>query len=149
MYVPSHTSVDEATTHAFLAGQHTADLVTVTPRGLVATFLPILYEPAADSYGSLVGHVARKNDQWRLPVTGEALMILHGPDAYVSPSWYPSKTVDGRVVPTWDYITAHVYGELVVHDDPVWLESLVRRLTDRHEATNPRPWSVEDRKSVV
>ena len=144
MYVPSHTSVDEATTHAFLAGQHTADLVTVTPRGLVATFLPILYEPAADSYGSLVGHVARKNDQWRLPVTGEALMILHGPDAYISPSWYRSKTVDGRVVPTWDYITAHVYGQLVVHNDPVWLESLVRRLTDRHEATNPRPWSVDD-----
>ena len=48
------------------------------------------------------------------------------------------------MVPTWDYVTAHVYGHLVVHDDPSWLESLVRRLTARHEANSPRPWSVDD-----
>ncbi len=144
MYVPSHFSVDEATTRRFLAAADTADLVTVTPRGLVATFLPVLYEPATAGYGALVGHVARANDQWKLPVRGDALMVLHGPDAYISPSWYPSKAADGRVVPTWDYVTAHVYGRLVVHDDPAWLESLVRRLTAKHEADNPRPWSVDD-----
>jgi transcriptional regulator len=144
MYVPSHFAVDEATTRRLLAGLGTADLVTATPRGLVATFLPILYEPAPDGFGSVVGHVARANDQWQLPVLGEALMIVHGPDAYISPSWYPSKADHGRVVPTWDYVTAHVYGRLVVHDDPVWLESLVRRLTDKHEALSTRPWSVDD-----
>jgi transcriptional regulator len=144
MYVPSHFAVDEVATRRLLAGQSTADLVTATPRGLVATFLPILYEPAGDGYGSVLGHVARANDQWRLPVLGEALMIVHGADAYVSPSWYPSKAAHGRVVPTWDYAAAHVYGRLVVHDDPVWLESLVRRLTDKHEAPRAQPWSVDD-----
>jgi transcriptional regulator len=144
MYVPSHFSADEATTLEFLAGQATADLVTATARGLLATFLPILYQPALDDYGSVVGHVARGNEQWQVPVLGEALMVLHGPDAYISPSWYPSKATHGRVVPTWDYVTAHVYGRMVVHDDPVWLESLVRRLTARHEASSSRPWSMDD-----
>ena len=74
----------------------------------------------------------------------EALAIVRGPDAYVSPSWYPSKADHGRVVPTWNYLTAHVYGELVVHDDAAWVEDLVRRLTAKHEATTAHPWSVDD-----
>lgn len=110
----------------------------------MATFLPILYEPASEGYGSVFGHVARSNEQWRLPTLEDALMIVHGPDAYISPSWYPSKAVHGRVVPTWDYASAHVYGRLVAHDDPGWLEALVRRLTARHEDRTPRPWSVDD-----
>jgi transcriptional regulator len=144
MYVPKSFKMDRAVARTFLADQLTADLVTATPRGLVATFLPILYEPDDDSYGSIIGHVSRNNDQWRLPATGDALIVLHGPDAYISPSWYPSKAVDSRVVPTWNYVTAHVYGRLVVHDDPVWVESLVRRLTEKHEQTRPAPWSVDD-----
>jgi transcriptional regulator len=94
--------------------------------------------------GVLLGHLARNNDQWRTPVIGEALVIAHGPDAYVSPSWYPSKAEHGRVVPTWNYATVHVYGTLQVHDDPDWLAELVGRLTDRHEATRPHPWAVTD-----
>ena len=74
----------------------------------------------------------------------EALVILHGLNAYVSPSWYPSKAEHGRVVPTWDYLVAHVYGRLVVHDDAGWVEALVRRLTAKHEAGRQRPWSVDD-----
>jgi len=77
-------------------------------------------------------------------VIGDALVIVRGPDAYVSPSWYASKAEHGRVVPTWNYVTAHVYGQLVIHDDPDWVGVLVRRLTDRHEADSPRPWSVDD-----
>jgi transcriptional regulator len=144
MYTPDSFKVEVPAVRRFLADQRTADLVTATAHGLVATFLPILYEPAEDNYGSIIGHVSRNNDQWRLPVTGDALMILHGPDAYVSPSWYPSKAVHGRVVPTWNYTTAHVHGRLVVHDDPVWVESLVRRLTDKHEQARSAPWSVDD-----
>ncbi len=80
----------------------------------------------------------------RQQVIGEALVIVRGPDAYVSPSWYASTAEHGRVVPTWNYVTAHVYGQLVIHDDPDWVDALVRRLTDRHEADSPRPWSVDD-----
>ena len=69
---------------------------------------------------------------------------MRGPDAYISPGWYASKAEHGRVVPTWNYVTAHVYGRLVVHDDPAWTEDLVRRLTTKHEAYRDHPWSVDD-----
>ncbi|WP_433226160.1 FMN-binding negative transcriptional regulator [Actinomadura formosensis] len=144
MYVPAHFSASDTEVGEVLAGCDAADLVTSTPRGLVATFLPVLYDPAAGEHGALLAHVARNNDQWREPAAGESLFIVHGPDAYVSPSWYPSKREHGRAVPTWNYLTAHVYGRLVVHDDPAWVESLVRRLTGRHEEGRADPWSVDD-----
>jgi transcriptional regulator len=116
--------------------------------------LPFAYEPAAGGpggqWGTLLGHVARNNDQWRKPAQGESLAIVRGPDAYVSPSWYAAKAEHGRVVPTWNYVTAHVYGELVVHDDPAWVEDVVRRLTAKHEAARTETagqapaWSVDD-----
>ena len=92
--------------------------------------------------------MARNNDQWRSPPSGESLAIVRGPDAYISPSWYAAKAEHGRVVPTWNYVTAHVYGRLVVHDDPGWVEDIVRRLTAKHEAAGWPPgqaaWSVDD-----
>jgi transcriptional regulator len=144
MYVPAHFAADDAAVTELLANHGAADLVTATPEGLVATLLPFVYDPGAGERGALLGHVARNNDQWRLPAQGESLVIVRGPDAYVSPSWYASKAEHGRVVPTWNYVTAHVYGKLVVHDDPAWVEGLVRRLTERHEAGRERPWSVDD-----
>jgi len=144
MYVPAHFSVGDSEIRDFLTRCDTADLITGTPQGLLATLLPVLFDPSVGEHGVLLAHVARNNDQWRQPVLGEALAILHGPDAYVTPSWYASKAEHGRVVPTWNYITAHVYGRLVVHEDPAWLESMVRRLTERHEADRDHPWSVDD-----
>lgn len=127
-----------------LANHGAADLVTATDAGLVATFLPFLYDPDAGEHGTLLGHLARNNDHWQRPVQGEALVIVRGPDAYVSPSWYPSTREHGRVVPTWNYLTAHVYGRLEVHDDPDWVDDVVRRLTAKHEASIAEPWSVDD-----
>lgn len=144
MFVPAHFSADDAEVRELLAGCGAADLVTSTPRGLVATYLPVLYDPSVGEHGAMLAHVARNNDQWREPASGESLLIVHGPDPYVSPSWYPSKAGHGRVVPTWNYLTAHVYGRLVVHDDPAWVESMVRRLTDRHENRRDPSWSVDD-----
>jgi transcriptional regulator len=71
-------------------------------------------------------------------------VIAHGGNGYVSPTWYATKAEHGRVVPTWDYVTAHVYGEFVSHDDPAWVAGLVRRLTVRHETPRSHPWSVDD-----
>ena len=144
MYVPSHFAADPETVHDLLLHQGASDLVTSTAEGLVATLLPFVYDSSVGEHGALLGHVARNNDQWRLRSLGEALVIVRGTDAYVSPSWYATKAEHGRVVPTWNYVTAHVYGDLVVHDDPAWVEALVRRLTDHHEAREPRPWSVDD-----
>jgi len=144
MYVPAHFAADVGEVRELLIQQGAADLVTATASGLTATLLPFLYEPTVGEHGSLLGHVARNNDQWRHEVLGDALVIVRGPDAYISPSWYASKAEHGRVVPTWNYVTAHIYGRLVVHDDPDWVGALVRRLTDRYEADNPLRWSVDD-----
>ncbi len=144
MYVPAHFAVAEEDVSELLHRHGAADLVTVTADGLVATFLPFVFDPDIGDHGALLGHVARNNDQWRRPAVGESLVIVRGPDAYISPSWYATKAEHGRVVPTWNYVTAHVYGRLVVHDDPAWVESLVRRLTEKHESERDRPWSVDD-----
>jgi len=139
MYVPAHFAATSADVAELLDGSHVVDLVSPTAAGLVATPLPMLYDGDA-----LLGHVARNNPHWRGPFTGESMVIAHGPEAYISPSWYATKREHGRVVPTWNYLIAHVYGELVVHDDVAWLRSLVTRLTERHEAGRPHPWAVTD-----
>jgi transcriptional regulator len=154
MYIPGHFAADDAAVRELLARHGAADLITLTEDGLLATMLPFAYEPSAAErgaqWGALYGHVARNNDQWRKPALGESLAIVRGPDAYVSPSWYAAKAEHGRVVPTWNYVTAHVYGRLVVHDDPAWVEDVVRRLTAKHEAARLESpgqspaWSVDD-----
>ncbi|MDQ2836359.1 MAG: FMN-binding negative transcriptional regulator [Actinomycetota bacterium] len=145
MYVPAHFAASQPEIAGLLAQSAGLDLISPSPDGLVATFLPMLYDAEA---GSLLGHVARNNPHWQV-ADGESMAIVRGPDAYVSPSWYASKAGHGRVVPTWNYLTAHVYGRLVVHDDVSWLRTLVGRLTDRYEAllagaAGTRPWSVSD-----
>ncbi|MGH2513429.1 MAG: FMN-binding negative transcriptional regulator, partial [Candidatus Limnocylindrales bacterium] len=149
MYIPAHFEPDPETVHDLLVNQQAADLISPTEQGLLATMLPLLFDPPdsrpdAGPLGSLVGHVARNNPHWRTPTTGESLAIVRGPDAYITPAWYATKREHGRVVPTWNYTTAHVYGTLVIHDDVGWLETLVRRLTDWHEASRAEPWSVDD-----
>jgi transcriptional regulator len=154
MYIPAHFAVDPAAVDELLVKHGAADLITLTEDGLLATMLPFVYEPSVGEHGAqwgtLYGHVARNNDQWRKPALGESLAIIRGPDAYVSPSWYAAKAEHGRVVPTWNYVTAHVYGRLLVHDDPQWVEDVVRRLTTKHEAIRmtapgqPPAWSVDD-----
>jgi transcriptional regulator len=91
-----------------------------------------------------MGHVARNNRQWKVPPIADALVIVRGPEAYISPAWYATKREHGRVVPTWNYVTAHLHGRLVVHDDRDWVERNVRDLVARHEGRRPDPWSVDD-----
>jgi transcriptional regulator len=149
MYVPAHFKPSDEDVAELLRNLMAADLVTATARGLLATMLPLVYDPPGSRSGtgpagSLMGHVARSNDQWREPPLGESIVIVRGPDAYISPRWYATKGEHGRVVPTWNYVTAHLHGRLVVHDDPAWVEANVRRLTARHEGRLLDPWSVDD-----
>jgi transcriptional regulator len=145
VYVPAHFAADDAQVRDLLTHHGAADLVTLTDDGLVATLLPFAFDPDDGPRGALLGHVARTNDQWKRPARGESLVIVRGPDSYVSPQWYASKAEHGRVVPTWNYVTAHVYGTVEWHDDPAWVEDVVRRLTTKHEtALGGRPWAVDD-----
>ncbi len=152
MYIPDHFRPTDEDVAELLSNIRAADLVSATADGLLATMLPLIHEPPATAAtdadagnrGRLMGHVARNNRQWTVPPIGEAMVIVRGPDAYISPAWYATKREHGRVVPTWNYITAHVHGRLVIHDDAAWVEANVRALTERHEASRAKPWSVDD-----
>ena len=110
MYVPAHFKPDDAEVLELLGSGRAANLITATSDGLLATMLPLVYDgpearPGLGPWGALLGHVARNNAQWKTPAIGEAMVIVAGPDAYISPAWYATKREHGRVVPTWNYIT--------------------------------------------
>ena len=146
MYTPAAFAEDDPDRiAAFLVEHPMAQLVTMTADGLVATPLPMMYEPATTGLGSLVGHVARANRQWTEATTSvEALAIFTGPNAYVSPNWYPSKAAHGKVVPTWNYVTIQAHGTVTLRHEPEWLIPHVGRLVARHEANRPEPWALSD-----
>jgi transcriptional regulator len=149
VYIPDHFRPTDEDVAELLANLGAAELITATAGGLLATMLPLIHEApgttdGAGEHGRLLGHVARNNRQWKEPAIGEAMVIVRGPDAYISPAWYATKREHGRVVPTWNYVTAHVHGRLVIHDDPDWVEANVRALTVRHEGARDKPWSVDD-----
>ena len=145
MYVPpAFLETDLPAIHATMRAAGLANLVTATAGGLVCTPLPLLLDEGEGEMGTLYGHVARANPQWREAPVAEALAVFMGPDAYVTPSWYESKGRDGKVVPTWNYVAVHAYGPVEFFEDADRLLDLVTRLTDRHEAGRPQPWSVGD-----
>jgi transcriptional regulator len=144
MYIPAHFAATHETVKSLLASPGAANLITMTDQGLLATLLPFAFNPGVGERGALQAHMARNNPQWSSPATGEALAIIQGPDDYISPSWYAAKAEHGRVVPTWNYATLHVYGELVIHDDAGWLARHVRHLTGLHEDGREHPWAVDD-----
>jgi transcriptional regulator len=130
---------------ALMRARPLATLVTLCDSGLVANHIPVetLSEPAP--FGVLRGHVARANPLWREYRAGtEALAIFQGPHAYISPSFYPSKQATGEVVPTWNYAMVQARGTFRFIQDTAWLQALVVRLTDSHEASRPAPWKVDD-----
>jgi transcriptional regulator len=145
MYIPpAFREDDPAELYAIMRAAGFATLVTATPEGLAATPLPLLLDEAEGDHGVLYGHVAKANPQWRLPVTGEALALFSGPDAYVTPSWYAAKAEHGKVAPTWDYVAVHAHGPVEFFEDSDRLRAVVTRLTDLHEAGRAEPWKVID-----
>ncbi len=122
-----------------------AALVTLGDSGLFATHLPLVLHREADGEAILRGHLSRANRQWRdFSPSVQALAIFSGPEHYISPSWYPEKAENGKVVPTWNYAVVHAYGPLRIIEDSAWLLAHLHTLTDTHEAAMPEPWSVAD-----
>jgi transcriptional regulator len=149
MYIPaSYAEGRPEVVLDFIEAHPLGALVTSSSGELYATHLPFLVDRTRGDFGTLQGHLARANPHRRLAQApeegGEALVIFTGPDAYITPSWYPTKADHGRVVPTWNYVAVHVYGTLRFTDDPVFLRQLVEALTARHEQAQPKPWQVSD-----
>jgi transcriptional regulator len=146
MYLPSHfeeTRVDVL--HQLVRERPLATLVTLGAAGLNANHLPFELDTEPLPNGTLRCHVARANPVWRDYSLGtEALVIFHGPQVYISPSWYETKTQSGEVVPTYNYAVVHAYGTLRIIQDRAWLRGLVTRLTERFESASAAPWQVSD-----
>jgi transcriptional regulator len=149
MYVPAHFKEDRIPVlHAAIKKYGFGTLVTSSEQDLEASHLPLLLDPQPAPLGTVLGHLARANPQWqRVKPSFQALAIFLGPNTYITPSWYPSKQRDGKVVPTWNYLAIHAYGTLGFFDDPVELRDHVSMMTDTHEAPRGAPWAVSDAPS--
>jgi transcriptional regulator len=120
-------------------------LITHGSEGLDADHIPMEFDASAGEHGTLIGHVARANTLWqRCPTGTPVLVAFSGTDAYISPSWYPSKHETHRQVPTWNYEVVHAHGTITVHDDERFARRVVALMTRRHEATEPTPWKMGD-----
>lgn len=137
--------VDDAAVLQSLVHAHPLATLVLSHEGaLHANHVPLYLDRTRGPHGTLVGHVARANGVWPL-LPQQAVAVFHGPQAYVSPSWYPSKALDGKQVPTWNYATVHAHGTLcALQDDPVRLRAILHTLSEQHETHRPAPWRIDD-----
>lgn len=146
MYVPQHFEESDVTViHRLMRAHPLGAVVTLSAGGLDANHIPFVLHHEPAPFGTLHGHVARPNAMWRsFSPAVDALVIFQGPEAFISPSWYPSKRETAKVVPTWNYAVVHAHGPLRVIDDPAWVRAHVEELTNGHESGRPAPWKVTD-----
>lgn len=146
MYTPNYfKDEDLASLHRQIDNARLATLVTFDEIGLQASHIPVLLDADEGPNGTVSGHLAKANPQWKALASGaEAMLIFQGPDAYISPSFYAAKAEHGKVVPTWNYVAIHAYGRPEVFSDPERLLRIVSGLTDKHEAVRSEPWAVSD-----
>jgi transcriptional regulator len=146
MYIPPHFKEDRIPVlHDAIRAAGPATLVSMTAGGLFASHAPLMLDASAGPYGSLIGHLAKANPHVAIADKAvETLVIFHGPNGYITQSYYAAKQEHGKVVPTWNYVAIHAYGTLEAFDDRDRLMDVVTRLTVLHEAPRAAPWAVSD-----
>ena len=146
MYIPASFNESRLEKlHELIVSYPLGLLVTHGSNGLDASPIPFLLYPDEGEHGVLRAHLAKANPHWKsLAGQAECLIVFQGPEGYVTPSWYPSKTETHKAVPTWNYATVHVWGSPQVIEDAAWLRRQVDDLTAFHERPRPQPWSVSD-----
>lgn len=146
MYVSKHHQLnDREAIFTLMASYPLGAWVCSGKSGLVANHVPFYLDRNKGPFGTLIGHVSRANDVWRELSAGTPSMVMfQGPQAYISPGWYPGKAAHGKVVPTWNYAVAHAHGVARAIEDRDWILDMLNRLTSVHEAGQPVPWRVDD-----
>ena len=146
MYITKHFEVTNINAiHELILEYPLATLVTTSANGLNANHIPMHITATPEPYGTLRGHVARANPLLEdINVENQSLAIFHGPNAYITPSWYETKKEHGKVVPTWNYVVVHAYGNLQIVDKPEWLRTQIEALTDQNESQFSEPWAITD-----
>ncbi len=146
MYVrKQHQWTDREEVFALIEAHVLGAWVCQAEGGLLANHVPFVLDRSRGEHGTLMCHVSRANPVWRALGAGvPSVVMFRGPQAYITPGWYPGKAEHGKVVPTWNYLAVNAHGAARVVDDPAWLLGLLNRLTQTHEAGRPRPWQVGD-----
>ncbi len=146
MYIPPHFEEPDADIlYGLIENSALGVLVTNGKNGLDANHIPFELNRMQGSQGVLHCHVARNNPVWQDVADGdEVLVVFRSADAYISPQWFPSKHEFHKQVPSWNYLVAHVYGRVKIHDDERYVRGNVARLTRKHEASQPVPWKMTD-----
>lgn len=146
MYIPKHfeeSNIDVL--HEFIRCNPFATLITNSESGLCADHLPVYLNTENPERILLQGHIAAANPLWKyISNLQESLVIFQGNNAYITPSWYPSKKSNGKVVPTWNYTAVHVKGGIEFINEASWKIQLLNNLTLFQEKSLNEPWSVSD-----
>lgn len=130
--------------HGLITAHPLATLITAGSNGLMANLIPFTLH-SGGKHGILRAHLARGNKQLdALRESTEALVVFQGPECYVTPSWYPSKSEHGKVVPTWNYAVVQVRGKPLVIDDATWVQAQIDQMTANLENGRNHPWKVSD-----
>jgi len=146
MYIPrSFAETDLPTLHDFIERNSFGVLVSQADGSPFATHLPFFLDRTTGSKGTLIGHVARANPHWQHVTDQTVLAIFSGPHAYISPTWYDAE----NVVPTWNYLAVHVYGQVTLIEDPSSLLDIVQRSVSVYESSFPQPWSLDSSAAYV
>lgn len=149
MYIPKHFEESNVNVlHEFIRCNPFAILVTYIDSGLNADHIPVFLNTENINKVCLQGHIAASNPLWEnLSENKEVLLIFQGGNAYITPSWVPSKKVNAKVVPTWNYSSVHVKGSIEFIHEPSWKINLLNKLTAHQEAKLENPWQVSDAPS--
>jgi transcriptional regulator len=139
MYIPSSFEItDPGKIAEIIAANNFAILISKDGESLFASHLPFLHKPEQGTKGKLISHMAKANRHWQLfKEKEEALVIFNGPHAYISPNWYVSKVA----VPTWNYVTIHVYGIPKIVESETELDAVLNETVEKHESGQPDPWT--------
>lgn len=146
MYTPAAFAEHNLDTlHALIDAHPLSTLVSMKDALPEVNHIPLLLSRDASPYGTLCGHIARANPIWQEhPSDIEIIAVFHGPEAYISPSWYASKAETGKVVPTWNYTTVHAKGRVRFIQDATWLLKHLDALTAHNEQAFSAPWKLAD-----
>jgi transcriptional regulator len=145
MYQPDDFRVEDVPEmHALMRARPFATLASAGAAGLYASHLPTVLKDNG-TCGVIECHLARANPHWiDLAEGSEALMIFQGPEGYITPNWYPSKALHGKVVPTWNFAAVHAYGRPEAVKEKDWLLRHLTELTAQQERNEAKPWAPSD-----
>lgn len=141
MFVPPHfAQTDLVTLHDFIERHSFGLFVSHIEGEPFASHLPFLLDRTSGPCGTLIGHFARANPQWKEAAKQTSLAVFPGPHAYISPTWYEAE----NTVPTWNYAAVHAYGTAVLVEDKPGLLAILTRSAAKYESTRPRPWTIDE-----